>query len=142
MKVLVLSCAEAELAEAVDYYNGQCPGLGYEFAAEVQRTFARICRHPAAWPVFSARARRCLTDRFPFGVLYQVRADGILVAGIMHLKRDPQRWQERLKQALGEPPAGPDAAGRESQRRRERPPLAANGARRRPRVPRKPRATS
>ncbi len=69
MKVLVLSCAEDEFAEAVDYYNGQCPGLGFEFAAEVQRTFERISHHPTAWPVFSARARRGLTDRFPFGVL-------------------------------------------------------------------------
>lgn len=83
MKILVLSCAEAELAEAVDYYNSQCPGLGYEFAAEVQRTFERIRNHPTAWPVFSPRSRRCLTDRFPFGVLYQLRdvAPAFLAAG-------------------------------------------------------------
>lgn len=42
MKILVLSCAEDEFAGAVDYYNSQCPGLGYEFAAEVQRTFDRL----------------------------------------------------------------------------------------------------
>lgn len=94
MKIFVLSCAEAELAEAVDYYNSQCPGLGYEFAVEVQRTFERIRNHPTAWPVFSSRSRRCLTDRFHFGVLYQLRGDSILVGAIMHLKRNPQRWQE------------------------------------------------
>nr|VFK19932.1 MAG: hypothetical protein BECKLPF1236B_GA0070989_11923 [Candidatus Kentron sp. LPFa] len=48
MKLLVLSCAESEFAEAVDYYNAQYPGLGYEFAAEVQRTFERIRHHPHA----------------------------------------------------------------------------------------------
>ena len=110
MTLLVLSCAEVEFAEAVDYYNSQCPGLGYEFAAEVQRSFARIRRHPTAWPVFSSRSRRCLTDRFPFGILYQVRTDCILVGGVMHLKRDPKRWQERVKEALGEPSAGADPA--------------------------------
>ena len=104
MRVLVLSCAEAEFAEAVGYYNGQQPGLGYEFAVEVKRTFERIGRHPTAWPVFSSRYRRCLTERFPFGVLYQVRADAILVGGIMHLKQDPQRWQDRAGVAFGEPP--------------------------------------
>ena len=108
MKLLVLSCAEDEFAEAVDYYNGQCPGLGYEFAAEVQRTFDRMRCHPTAWPVFSSRARRTLTDRFPFGVLYQVRDDCILVGGIMHLKRDPKRWQERIRQAFGEPSTAGD----------------------------------
>ena len=35
MKLVVLSCAERELIEAVDFYNHQCPGLGYEFAAEI-----------------------------------------------------------------------------------------------------------
>jgi len=108
MKLLVLSCAEDEFAETVDYYNAQCPGLGYEFAAEVQRTFERIRRHPTAWPPFSSRARRSLTDRFPFGVLYEVRSDCILVGGIMHLKRDPKRWQERTQQAFGGPAAEGD----------------------------------
>lgn len=102
MKILVLSCAEAELVEAVLYYNDQSPGLGYEFAAEVQRTFERIRHHPTAWPLFSSRSRRCLTDRFPFGVLYQVRGDCILVGAIMHLKRNPQRWQGREGDAFGE----------------------------------------
>jgi len=81
MKLLVLSCAEQELGEVVDYYNGQCPGLGYEFAA---------------------RARRCLTDRFPYGLLYQVRSDCILVGAIMHLRRDPQAWLDRVGDAFGE----------------------------------------
>jgi hypothetical protein len=32
MRLTVLECAERELAEAVEYYNHQCPGLGYESA--------------------------------------------------------------------------------------------------------------
>ncbi len=101
MKMLVLSCAEEEFAEAVDYYNEQCPGLGFEFAAEVQRTFVRIQRFPEAWPMFSRQTRRSLTDRFPFGVLYQIRNDCILVGGIMHLRRDPIHWKQRVTQAFG-----------------------------------------
>jgi hypothetical protein len=92
---MVLSCAERELADAVSYYNGQCPGLGYEFAAEVQRGFRRIQSHPDAWPSFSSRSRRYLTDRFPYGILYQVRPDLIIIGGIMHLKQDPAAWGDR-----------------------------------------------
>jgi len=103
MKILVLSCAEQEFAEAVDYYNGQCPGLGYEFAADVQRTFERIRSFPEAWPSLSVRARRCMVNRFPYGIEYQIRHDCILIGGIMHLKRDPKRWQDRLHKAFGEP---------------------------------------
>jgi hypothetical protein len=40
--------AEAELRDAVAYYNDQCPGLGFEFAAEVRKTLARITNFPTA----------------------------------------------------------------------------------------------
>lgn len=96
MNIRILSCAEQEFAQAVDYYNEQYPGLGYEFAAEVKSTLTRIVSFPNAWPIFSQRARRCMTNRFPYGVLYQIRTDHILVVAIMHLKRDPKRWQERI----------------------------------------------
>ena len=96
MNIRILSCAEQELADVVDYYNEQCPGLGFEFAAEVKSTLSRIVSFPNAWPLFSQRTRRCMTNRFPYGVLYQIRTNHILVTAIMHLKRDPKKWQERL----------------------------------------------
>lgn len=95
MKVRVLSCAEREFAEAVDFYNAERPGLGYEFAEEVQHTLDRIAAFPEAWPLFSRRARRCIVRRFPYGVLYQVRADCVLVVALLHTKRSPRTWQER-----------------------------------------------
>ena len=73
MKVELLAAAEAELAEAVLHYNDQSEGLGYEFAAEVKRTIARIIRFPDAWPTLSARTRRCLTRRFPYGLVSSAR---------------------------------------------------------------------
>lgn len=36
MKIRVLSCAEREFVDAVDWYNAERPGLGYEFAEEAQ----------------------------------------------------------------------------------------------------------
>jgi hypothetical protein len=42
VKVRVLSCEEREFAEAVDFYNAERPGLGYELAEEVKRTLDRI----------------------------------------------------------------------------------------------------
>ena len=102
MSLRILSCAELDFAEAVDYYNDQRPGLGYEFAAEVRATLERIASFPEAWPKLSPRSRRCITNRFPYGVLYQVRQDCVLVVAIMHLKRDPKRWRQRLAETLGE----------------------------------------
>jgi plasmid stabilization system protein ParE len=95
MKVEVLEPAEAEFREAVEYYNQQSEGLGYEFAAEVKRTLSRIVRFPDAWPALSPRTRRCRTNRFPYGVVYQSRGDTILVVAVMHMRRRPGSWRDR-----------------------------------------------
>lgn len=95
MRVRVLSCAERELLDAVDHYNDERPGLGYELAEEVQLALDRIRSFPEAWPLVSPRSRRCVVSRFPYGILYQIRPDCILVLGIMHLKRDPKTWRQR-----------------------------------------------
>ena len=96
MKVEFLGAAESELIEAVGYYNGESEGLGYEFAAEVNRTIGRIMEYPNAWAHLSKRTRRCRTNRFPYGVIYQVRTGMILIVAIMHLHRDPESWKDRL----------------------------------------------
>ena len=96
MKLRVLSVAEREFADAVDYYNHQRAGLGSEFTAEVSATFERIQQFPSACAPFSATTRRCRVHRFPYGVLYYVEHDEIVVVAIMHLARDPRRWQDRI----------------------------------------------
>jgi len=96
MTVELLESAEIELVDAVAYYNGESEGLGFELAAEINRTFARIVEYPTAWTAISKRTRRCRTNRFPYGVLYQIRGDTILVVAIMHLRRNPISWRKRL----------------------------------------------
>jgi plasmid stabilization system protein ParE len=96
VKVTFLSIAEAELAEALEYYEEQQPGLGFQFAAEVDTAIERIVAHPQAWTALSGRVRRCRLSRFPYGVLYHWRREEILVVGVMHLRRDPTSWRNRL----------------------------------------------
>ncbi len=97
MKIEFLAPAEIELIDATSYYNMQSEGLGFEFAAEVKRTIERIIQYPEAWSKLSKRTRRCRTNRFPYGVIYQVRGETILIVAVMHLSRDPQMWKSRLK---------------------------------------------
>ncbi len=96
MNVIILEVAQQELAEAIAYYNQQSEGLGYEFAAEFKRTVARIQNFPRAWAPLSARSRRCRTNRFPYGVIYQIRDEQLLIVAVMELHRDPKSWQERV----------------------------------------------
>ena len=96
MKVEFLAEAEKELIDAIKFYNNESEGLGFEFAAEVSRTVLRIVEYPAAWTSISKRTRRCRTNRFPYGIIYQIREDMILVAAVMHLHRNPCSWRTRL----------------------------------------------
>ena len=92
-----LEPAQIELEEEVKYYNEQQAGLGYDFAREVADTIARILRYPEAWTKLSKRTRRCRTKRFPYGVVYQIRGEKILVVAVAHLKRKPLYWRDRVK---------------------------------------------
>jgi len=39
--------------------------------------------------------RRCLTHRFPYGVLYSIEPSTIYILAVMHLHRDPDYWKHR-----------------------------------------------
>ncbi|KAF1082026.1 MAG: hypothetical protein GQF41_1666 [Candidatus Rifleibacterium amylolyticum] len=97
MKVRILSCAEAELAAAVDYYNEQYPGLGYDLAAEARECLRRIAAYPDAWPHFIETTRRCLLNRFPYAMIYRHTDKEIVVYAFMHLRQNPLKWQKLVK---------------------------------------------
>ena len=96
MVVKFLTPAQAELAEATAYYNSQESDLGSQFVEEVRRTLERILQFPQAWSPVSKRTRRCRTNKFPYGIIYQVRNDVLLIIAVMHLHREPETWKSRL----------------------------------------------
>ena len=70
MKIRFLKIAQVELDSAVDYYNSERRGLGYEFLWEVCAAIDRIKEFPEAWQPYYKESRRCLIRRFPYGVIY------------------------------------------------------------------------
>jgi hypothetical protein len=57
--------AEAELVEAVAFYERAEPSLGEEFSLEVRAAMRNVLSYPNAWPVLEGGVRRCLVNRFP-----------------------------------------------------------------------------
>lgn len=92
-KVIFLDPAVREFESAVEFYNSQSEGLGFEFALEVKRTLERVVKYPLAWHSLSANTRRCRTNRFPYGVVYHQKESKIIVAAIMHLHQAPRIWE-------------------------------------------------
>ena len=87
--------AEEELRAAIDYYEDREAGLGYDFSLEVFTAIQNIIAQPNAWPVMEDDMRRCLVNRFPFGVLYSLEPTGVFVVAVMHQRRRPDYWRGR-----------------------------------------------
>lgn len=94
--VVFLPPAQEEMTAAARFYQTQSKGLGTEFLAEVERTIAAIASHPKAAPKVKQDIRRRLLKRFPFGILYAATDDETVVLAVMHLRRRPGYWQDRL----------------------------------------------
>jgi len=88
--------AQAELEAAAQYYESRRPGLGARFIEAVEEAAARIAASPGMWRAIDEDVRRCLTRVFPYGVLYVLEPDSILIVAIAHLAREPGYWKPRL----------------------------------------------
>jgi toxin ParE1/3/4 len=88
--------ARDEYLEAARFYERRSAGLGIAFTLEVEAAIGRIVEAPRRWPVFEQDVRRCLTHRFPYGILYSIEGDSILILAVMHCSRRPGYWKQRL----------------------------------------------
>jgi plasmid stabilization system protein ParE len=87
--------AENELMQIVRYYNDLKRELGTEFGKEIYLTIQTILAFPYAGDSLSANSRRCLVNRFPYGIIYQIGKDEIIILAIMNLSRAPDYWLHR-----------------------------------------------
>ena len=87
--------ARLEFIDAVAYYERSRGGLGLRFSREVYATIDRVTLGPTAWPQITPNTHRCLTRRFPYGIVYEIREDDILIIAVTHLSREPFYWRDR-----------------------------------------------
>jgi hypothetical protein len=96
MKIRFLSPAAQELEDAFQWYEDQMSGLGYELIAEIYEAAHRIMAWPEAHPILGHTLRRCLIRRFPYGLIYGIEEQTIIVIAVAHLHRKPFYWTPRI----------------------------------------------
>jgi len=89
--------ARLEFRESAAFYEACRPGLGLAFANEIDSALGRILEAPDRWPAFEKDVRRCLVRRFPYGVLYTIEPDYVLIIAVMHCSRKPGYWRQRVQ---------------------------------------------
>ena len=88
--------AREEFLAAIDLYNQVEPGLGLDFAGEINAAVELIEAFPNAWTLVDFEIRRCLVRRFPYALLYVVEGDFVMIYAVMHVHRNPDYWKMRL----------------------------------------------
>jgi toxin ParE1/3/4 len=95
MKYVFHPEALAEYAENVQYYAEQRTEVAQAFINAVEDAVYRVRESPTRWTVLDEDVRRCLTRKFPYGVLYTIEQDYILILAVMHCSREPGYWKSR-----------------------------------------------
>jgi plasmid stabilization system protein ParE len=87
--------AEREAHEAFFWYRERDERAGARFEAELLAALDRITEIPEQGPEIERGVRRVLLHGFPYGVLYAIAPEHIVVLAVMHLRRRPGSWRGR-----------------------------------------------
>ena len=82
--------------DAAAYYETRVPKLGTDFISTIEFAVSDLSEHPEKWPAIGKGIRKRILPRFPYNVLYKIDPDEIIIVAIMHQKRRPNYWINRL----------------------------------------------
>lgn len=88
--------ADAELLEAISYYDAKVDGLGDRFLAEVMSATKYIERYPEIAPVKEKGVRAKVLMRFPYTLMYTIGDGEVFILAVAHQSRRPAYWADRL----------------------------------------------
>jgi len=96
MRIRFIKIAHAEMDDAVAWYESQLQGLSTQFLDDFDQAIRRIAAYPLANAEIAEGLRRCLLSKFPYGIIYGLEEQTVVVIAVAHLHREPQYWIDRL----------------------------------------------
>jgi plasmid stabilization system protein ParE len=99
MELVVLLRAEADSQRIYNRLENFQDGRGELFLLHLDEAFLQLQNFPEIAPVFRPPYRRKLLRGFPYGVIYSLEGDRIVVLTIAPLRQDP----DKLKAMLDDP---------------------------------------
>lgn len=95
--LIVTPEAEADVAQAVEWYQKQRDGLGSVFLRCLDMVFERIKHSPEVHAISYRNVRQTLVRKFPYVVCYVHHKEKVTVVAVFHASRDPTGWQHRIE---------------------------------------------
>jgi len=87
--------AEAELDEAVGYYEAIQPGKGLELVRQIGAAIEQIRGFPESAPITRGTVRSIIVQpsaRWSYTLHYRIKPDGLRILAVAHQKRQPFYW--------------------------------------------------
>jgi toxin ParE1/3/4 len=92
----VSDLAEADFANAINWYGRIRPGLAADFILCLDEAIDRVMHNPYLYQILSQGVRRALVRRFPYGVIYRVTASQVKIEAFFPDNMDPTAVRLRL----------------------------------------------
>ena len=96
IKPRFLPAAESELLKEVTYYSNLRNGLGIRFERAVESAVKNAVSNPSGGGPSPNDTRSRLVKGFPFSVVFRASDTEILVVAVMHHRREPGYWADRI----------------------------------------------
>ena len=87
--------AELEILDAVTFYHERAGNIAAAFYQQFRKSRDEITAFPEFWKPIGGGYRRKLLERFPYGIIYRVDGDKILIVALAHTSRHPEYWRNR-----------------------------------------------
>lgn len=94
--------AREEYVESYIWYFERGVHIADAFEHELERAMKAVLEKPERWPVYIGTWRRALLRRFPFGIIYGMRDGMLIIIAVMHTRRRPGYWKNRLLDVMPE----------------------------------------
>ena len=96
LAVVFRRASRREFDEAALWYEERRPGLGFEFAEEINRAVYLAAENPERFPIMHRDIRCVRARRFPYSVFFRVESRRIVMLAVFHARRDPSMWKQRI----------------------------------------------
>jgi plasmid stabilization system protein ParE len=87
--------AEEEARAAFFWYLERSERAAAAFERETESAVTQMGEAPTSYPIVEGELRRFLLDRFPYAILYAIRAADVRVVAVAHLHRKPGYLRNR-----------------------------------------------
>lgn len=91
MKVRYHALARQDVLKILRYYEREAnPEIAVKFFAELEHCIRRIAKNPNSFPEIANGVRRCLLNRFPYQINYEIISPSEVKALVVkHQRRNP-----------------------------------------------------